>query len=184
EDFVLIIMTTAQKDFLAKYGLDVICVDGTHWLNSYQFELTTLLVLDDLREGFPCSFLISNRSDKEVLKLMFSKFKEEIVTPKVFMSDMAESSYNAWTEVNGVPERRLFCTWHVLHAWKKNLVKIKSKDKQYEIYNQLRSILQERDEKALERIIHNFQNSRQDPDIADFISYFEENYVNTDLQTP
>lgn len=107
EDFVLIIMTTAQKEFLAKYGSDVICVDGTHGLNSYHFELTTLLVLDDLREGFPCSFLISNRSDKEVLKLMFSKIREEIIiTPKVFMSDMAESSYNAWTEVNGVPGKR------------------------------------------------------------------------------
>lgn len=50
---------------------------------------------------------------------------------------------------------------------------------QCEIHNQLRSILQERNEKALLRMMHNFQSSSEDPDIADFISYFKENYVNT-----
>ncbi|XP_044749811.1 uncharacterized protein LOC123310409 [Coccinella septempunctata] len=179
EDFVLIIMTTAQKEFLAKYGSDIICLDGTHGVNGYDFELSTLLVLDDLREGFPCSFLISNRSDKEVFKLMFSKIREEInvIAPKVFMSDMAESFYNAWTEVMGVPEKRLFCTWHVLRAWKKNLVKIKSKDKQNEVHNQLHSILHERDQQALRRKLFNFLNQCGDPGVTDFINYFKENYL-------
>lgn len=56
EDFLLIIMNHGQEEMLEKYGSDCICIDGTHGLNGYKFELVTLLVLDDLREGFPSAF--------------------------------------------------------------------------------------------------------------------------------
>ncbi|VEN51584.1 unnamed protein product, partial [Callosobruchus maculatus] len=56
EDFVLIIMNKGQTEMIEKYGNDCICIDGTHGLNAYGFELITLLVLDDIREGFPCAF--------------------------------------------------------------------------------------------------------------------------------
>ena len=45
EDFVLIIMNEAQKDMLKQYGNNYICCDSTHGLNCYDFELTTLLIL-------------------------------------------------------------------------------------------------------------------------------------------
>lgn len=64
EDFLLVIMNEAQGEIKKKYGNDCICIDGTHGLNNYGFELITLLTIDDLREGFPCAFLISNRSDE------------------------------------------------------------------------------------------------------------------------
>lgn len=35
-------MTDAQMDMLKKYGSDCVCLDGTHGLNSYDFELNTL----------------------------------------------------------------------------------------------------------------------------------------------
>lgn len=70
-DFVLIIMTDAQAEIMLKYGSDCVCIDGTHGMNGYGFELNTILVLDSLRQGFPCAFLISNRSDQEVLSLFF-----------------------------------------------------------------------------------------------------------------
>ena len=60
-------MNSAQSEILKKYGSDCVCIDGTHGLNSYGFELITLLVLDDMRQGFPCAFLISNRTDENVL---------------------------------------------------------------------------------------------------------------------
>lgn len=55
-DFILVIMNPAQIQMLKQYGQDVICMDGTHGTNAYNFELTTVLVLDDLRQGFPCAF--------------------------------------------------------------------------------------------------------------------------------
>lgn len=67
DDFVLVIMNTAQADFLKKYGNDCICIDSTHGVNGYGFELSTVLVLDDMRQGFPCAFLISNRSDQFII---------------------------------------------------------------------------------------------------------------------
>lgn len=114
EDFILIIMTAAQLEILKKYGNDCICLDGTHGLNSYDFELNTLLVLDELREGFPCAFLFSNRSDTQVLTLFFECIRSklgEIISPKVFMSDLADTFFNAWISAMGIPEKRYlyFC---------------------------------------------------------------------------
>lgn len=109
EDFFLIIMTDAQMDMLKKYGSDCVCLDGTHGLNSYDFELNTLLVLDELREGFPCAFLISNRSDTLALTLFFETIKDklkETLTPKIFMSDLADTFFNAWVSVMGIPQKR------------------------------------------------------------------------------
>ncbi|GBN08199.1 hypothetical protein AVEN_220868-1 [Araneus ventricosus] len=39
EDFVLIIMTDAQSEIFKKFSSDVVCMDGTHGLNSYSFEV-------------------------------------------------------------------------------------------------------------------------------------------------
>lgn len=89
--------------YILRFGDDCICVDGTHGLNSYGFELHTLLVVDDIREGYPCAFLISNRNDSGVMKIFFSCVKEHIgkkMQPQVFMSDMADAYYNAWLQVN------------------------------------------------------------------------------------
>lgn len=63
-------MNEAQKEMLRKYGQDAVCIDGTHGLNKYNFELITLLVLDNLRQGFPCAFLITNRCDQVVLSIL------------------------------------------------------------------------------------------------------------------
>ncbi|XP_049772057.1 uncharacterized protein LOC126153889 [Schistocerca cancellata] len=73
QDIVLIIMNNAPCEILKKHGSDCISIDGTHGTNGYSFELITLLVLDDLRQGFPCAFRISNRSDQDVLSLFLIK---------------------------------------------------------------------------------------------------------------
>lgn len=115
DDFLLIIMNSGQKDVFKKYCSDCICLDGTHGLNQYDFELHTLLVLDDVREGFPCAFLISNRSDESVMKIFFQCIRNQIgfqVNCKVFMSDMADSYYNAWNVVMGPAQFRLVTLIH------------------------------------------------------------------------
>jgi len=71
EDFLLLIMNNYQKSMLEQFGNDVICIDENHGMNSYHFNLTTILVLDDMREGFPCSFMISNLIDEMVLRILF-----------------------------------------------------------------------------------------------------------------
>ncbi|XP_068083806.1 uncharacterized protein, partial [Anabrus simplex] len=181
DDFVLIIMNSAQSEILKKYGSDCICTDGTHGLNSYGFELITLLVLDDLRQGFPCAFLISNRSDQEILSLFFTYIKNEVgcVSPKVFMSDLAEAFYNAWNAVMGPATMRLFCSWHVDRAWRKNIqTKVNGREKQGNVYKILRTIMQETDSVAFERMLPAvMSNLTDDPDTHEFAVYFQNNYT-------
>ncbi|XP_049946597.1 uncharacterized protein LOC126440333 [Schistocerca serialis cubense] len=174
-------MNNAQCEILKKYGSDSICIDGTHGTNGYRFELITLLVLDDMRQGFPCAFLISNRSDQDVLSLFFNEIKTKVekVRPQVFMSDLGESFYNAWLSQMEEPVRRLYCSWHTDRAWRKTIcIKIKSKERQVETYKLVRSLMQERDiitfehvfPLALERVV-------SDPVTAEFGFYLQEHYA-------
>ena len=52
-DFVLAIQTSLQADIMKKFGEKVICVDGTHGTNGYDFMLTTVMVVDEYGEGLP-----------------------------------------------------------------------------------------------------------------------------------
>lgn len=108
EDFILMIMTSVQCELLNKYGKHCICLDRALSVNGYNFELHTLLILDDISEGMPCAFCISNRSDQEVFKLFFWSIKEQtgIIQTKIFMSDANDSYFNAWKYIMGVPEER------------------------------------------------------------------------------
>lgn len=108
EDFLLIIMTNTQAEILKKYGHDIICIDGTHGTNNYDFELHTLMVVDELREGFPCSFFISNRSDQGILNIFFMEVRNKLgpISCRIFMSDMAEGYFNSWLHIMGPPEKR------------------------------------------------------------------------------
>lgn len=71
--------------------------------------------------------------------------KERIaeLTPNIFMPDMANEFFNAWSTEMGMPHERLFCTWHVDQAWRKNLRKINNKDKKINVYKMLRVLLTE-----------------------------------------
>ncbi|GFU12816.1 uncharacterized protein TNCV_5047611 [Trichonephila clavipes] len=105
EDFLLVIMNASQKDMLKLYGNDTICLDFTHGMNAYGFDLATLLVLDDKREGFPAAFILSNRQDSTALTLAFAAIKEHTcISPRVLMTDDSESFFNAWKTVFGIPE--------------------------------------------------------------------------------
>ncbi|XP_047100935.1 uncharacterized protein LOC124719782 [Schistocerca piceifrons] len=180
EDFALIIMNNAQGEILTKYGGDCICVDGTHGLNGYDFEVTTLLVLDDMRQGFPCAFLISNRNDSDVLSIFFNCVKSQVgqISPKVFMTDLAESYSIAWNKTMGHPEMRLFCTWHVDRAWRANIKsKIRSLDKGNEVYKLVKSLMQVRDVAVFqESLVKALQKLNSDPETSEFGHYFKTYY--------
>ncbi|XP_057657222.1 uncharacterized protein LOC130894405 [Diorhabda carinulata] len=62
-DFCLIIMTGVQRSILKEFGSQVIIIDETHGLNAYDFQLTTLLTLDEFRQGYPVAFMFTNRKD-------------------------------------------------------------------------------------------------------------------------
>lgn len=76
DDFVLVIMTPAQKDMLVKYGMNsYICVDSTHGTTGYDFQLTTVLVVDEFCAGFPVAFCFSTKIDYSTMFQFFSVLK-------------------------------------------------------------------------------------------------------------
>lgn len=181
QDFLLVIMNDAQLEILKKCAEECVCVDATHGSNPYNFELTTLLVIDEMREGFPCMFVFSNRTDVVIFKMVFGLIKSlcVILKPKIFMSDLTEASYSAWVEVMEAVPYRLFCSWHIDDAWRKNIKeKIKNRQKQFYAYKVVRTLMEERDfttfNKILPQAIIQMQN---DPDLEAFASYFSSYYV-------
>lgn len=43
-DFCMIMMTQFQSEMFLQFGKDKICIDGTHGLNSYNFQLYSIVV--------------------------------------------------------------------------------------------------------------------------------------------
>ncbi|GFU12873.1 MULE domain-containing protein [Trichonephila clavipes] len=119
EDFLHVIMNASQKDMLKLYGNDTICLDFTHGMNAYGFDLATLLVLDDKREGFPAAFILSNRQVSTALTLAFAAIKEHIcISPRVLMTDDSESFLMHGRQF--LAFLRLLCTRHIDRSWRRS----------------------------------------------------------------
>ncbi|XP_065207758.1 uncharacterized protein LOC135836704 [Planococcus citri] len=181
-DFVLIVMNSAQADVLKNYGKEVICIHGTTGFTDDDFNLFSLVVLDDIHEAFPCALLVSNRTDEEIFTFFYKTIKEKlgIINSKVFMSDMADEIYNSWVNVMGSVELRLYCSWYVDIAWKDRLKHIKNAEKRKNVHEYLKTLLYELDENKfadlLEEAVDVFQN---DEYFEEFGAYFISNFAET-----
>lgn len=90
----------------------IICMDATHGTNPYDFNLITVLVVDDYGECFPVGFLFANREDYVVLIYFILALKNSIgnIRATAFMSDNAEQYFAAWRSVMNVSEtKKLLC---------------------------------------------------------------------------
>ena len=74
DDFLLAIMNQLQKELFLTFGSKCVAIDSTHGTNSYDFQLTTLMVLDEQRYfcgglwWFVVVFILN------VLNIIFSSF--------------------------------------------------------------------------------------------------------------
>lgn len=93
------------------------------------------------------------------------------------MSDITDIYINAWKEVMGEPANRLYCSWHVDQAWRRNLPKITTKDRQAEAYKMLRTLMEERDEQAFALMLEStIENLTQENSTLEFGKYFKSTY--------
>uniref|UniRef100_A0A8D8QX49 ZSWIM1/3 RNaseH-like domain-containing protein n=1 Tax=Cacopsylla melanoneura TaxID=428564 RepID=A0A8D8QX49_9HEMI len=76
EDFVLVIMSDYQKDMIKEFGSQRICIDGTHGLNSSEFTLHSLVVIDERATGIPVGHMFSNRCDTLTLSVFLDAIKQ------------------------------------------------------------------------------------------------------------
>ncbi|GFT69204.1 MULE domain-containing protein [Nephila pilipes] len=163
---------------LSFYSNDIICLDFTHGMNAYGFDLATILVLDDKREGFPAAFILSNRQDSKSLSVAFAAIKEHVsISPKVMMTDDTESFLNAWRTVFGVPEKRPLCTWHVDRSWRSIVKLIKKPENQIQAYKVVRCLLMETEEEAFYIMLQEaLKNFNETDEFREFNNYFEHVY--------
>jgi len=143
DDFYLIIMTQFQSELLLKFGNDEVCIDGTYGLNGYNFQLYTIVVVNEFGNGYPVAFCFSNKSDTALYKHYFQCIKNVTgkITENVFMSDDELAFCNVWKTVIGPAEKQLLCTLHVLRNWTKNLSKIQCNEKKIIVFKTLKALL-------------------------------------------
>ncbi|XP_060845994.1 uncharacterized protein LOC132925633 [Rhopalosiphum padi] len=156
----------------------------THGLNAYDFELVTLLVVDDFGSGFPCCYMFTNLKDTTIYTVMFSTIKSKVglISPITFMTDIVETFYSAWENTMGSVPHRLLCSWHVDRAWRQNICKITGptrKEKQGIIYKTLKVLQSMCDENEFNNALKEFNlELMNDPDTRDFGIYFDRMYGN------
>ncbi|KAH1028413.1 hypothetical protein HUJ05_001767 [Dendroctonus ponderosae] len=119
-------MNTFQKQMIQQFPY-TITIDSTHGLNGYDFELTTIMVLDEYHHGFPVAEMFTNRKDTVVQSIFFSAIKKSVGilisilnAPTYFVSsvlldgsypfrtiekeqNMAEVFFNAWFGLMELP---------------------------------------------------------------------------------
>ncbi|KAL4130861.1 hypothetical protein QTP88_008240 [Uroleucon formosanum] len=182
DDFMIIILTETQKAVLEKFSSEKLCIDATHGTNQYNFNLTTIVVIDEFGEGYPAAFCISSKIDEVHMTVFFSKIKEVTgsLTPNVFMSDDAPAFWNAWIKImSPIPKFHLLCKWHIDNNWRKNLKKIDGSltTKAY-VYKTLRVLLEESDITEFENLLSSFLcKLEEEPAMHNFKAYFVSTYV-------
>lgn len=161
EDFLLAIQTEFQLDMLRKHGSSGVCIDATYKITDYDFNLITLIVLDEFQEGIPVMWALSNREDKSILLCILKAMKERCgeIEAQWFMSDMAQQYYNAWSEVFPTEGTIcLWCAWHVERAWKDGLKRcVADIIKQREVYHHLRVLMMEKNKATFTALLSFFQ---------------------------
>jgi len=170
-----------QTELLRQCGdHKVICVDATHGTNSYDFQLISILVIDEFGEGFPVGWCLSNKEDHVLLKNFFNHLKQNTgnICPEWFMSDMAEQYYSSWIQVFSGKPKKLICTWHIDRAWRKNLYKINDQTLQKETYHMLRVLLEEMDIAKFHRLLdETIKEWQKKEHMSDFLEYFQLHYA-------
>ena len=154
-----------------------VCMDATHGTNMYDFNLITVLVVDEFGEGIPTAWAITNREDVTLLVEFLRAIEKNTgpISPNWFMSDDAPQYFNVWKGVFSTPEtKKLLCAWHVDRAWRTALNEhVLNTQCRIEIYHRLRVLLMEGDESKFRILLQQFISSL-DMNEKRFSNYFKE----------
>ncbi|KAH7956842.1 hypothetical protein HPB52_012840 [Rhipicephalus sanguineus] len=134
QDFLLAIMTAPQLELLRTLGTNRV---------SFNYQLVTVLCVDEFGAGFPVAYCISNRTDEKAMATFFASVRSKTgqIPADIFITHDGLSFYNAWSEVMGRPKHRLLCTWHVRKNWRDTVNKhIQNKKLKASVYRQNNTI--------------------------------------------
>lgn len=132
EDAFIVLMSPYQLSMLKDFGENIVGVDTTHQVSTYNHNLTTIVVQDHRREGVPVAFCISRSKDSATYTRFFEIVKTALgqsLRCEYFISDGDLTIYNSWKQVMGPAGQSRLCLWHVKKAWGRKLDGLKMEQK-------------------------------------------------------
>ncbi|XP_033207822.1 uncharacterized protein LOC117167199 [Belonocnema kinseyi] len=120
---MVVIMSEYQQKELIKFATHKVCIDSTHGTMQYDFQLTTIMSVDEYGKGVHIAECISDRVDSVVMAEFFEAAAQKVgkIATKNLMTDDASVYVNAWSQVMGQPDNHLICAWHVERNWTHNM---------------------------------------------------------------
>lgn len=183
DDFILILANDLQLAMLKQYGNDCICIDNAY--ENSQLKLTTLMVLDDDHQGFPCAFMLSSKIDKTIMKVFLDVVRKSSgcpMTPSVLISDIPDYRRTEWSAVMDLPESTevLYSSWSVEEDLKRNLLKVKNDEERQGAYEVVKKVIFEETPSAVSPMIEKtVEFLYENPSTELFGKYFKSKFADT-----
>ena len=165
-DVVLVFFSDFHRDTLVKVApkVKIVCMDGTHGTNGYDYHLITLMVKDKTGMGCPVGHCISTREDTVAITIFFNEIRKKCghrILVDYVMSDDARAYYNAWcnamyksTDPPSTKPIPVKCMWHILKNWNQNLSNIvKDNNLREDLLISLRTMLHTKDATLIQLVI-------------------------------
>lgn len=110
EDFLLVMQSPAQENMMIENS-KILCVDGTHGLTGYGYQLLSIVVVDKNGHGLVCAWALASRENKYIWNLMGASLRPgtKEIEPEVLMSDDKNSAWNGLTRVWPSLKHKLLC---------------------------------------------------------------------------
>ena len=188
KEFILGFMKKGQEIYLSNQLESMhkikVCMDSTHCISQYSgYQLTTVMTVSDLNEGFPVAFLISSTVNTDIVKAFLIKVKDRIgsVNACIFMSDDDPLFRNAWeaSMIGDIPPLYLNCSWHTDRNFRKSIAsKIRAPTAEKAIiYQMIRALMDEPEEGEFQKQCEGFLTYLLAAGFHEFHDYFQTHYL-------
>lgn len=145
--------------------------------------VTTLMLLDDLNEAVPVSFMITNDLNNDKYKILFSSLKKRVpeISAGTVFTDDNNDVYDLWCTTFEQTPLHLWINRHVDSDWRENLVTISDEELQVSVYENLYSFLESADANKLKSSLGIYVNELKSSVVTHkFGMYFSSKYIGTE----
>lgn len=117
-----------------RYKAGIPCIDRTFQKTETNHYLTSLVVLDERKDGIQVAFSIYPKHDTDTFTAFFKKVLKDVGRIKCqhFISNGEGTFYNALSYVMGESLNRRLCIWHVKKNWGEKLVTLGFRGQEYD----------------------------------------------------
>lgn len=185
KEFVLGFMKEGQERALSSTEKLQICMDSTHCISQYEgYQLTTLMTVTNLNQGFPVASLISSTVNAHIVKVSLADVKKRVgpICAHIFMSDDEPKFRNAWDALmNGdMSPKPIYsnCSWHTDRTFRSIGSKICAPVSEKAVtYQMIRALMDEPEEDHFHKQCQGFLKYLLETGFTHVHTYFNENYL-------